>query len=294
MSQVVVRPILPCPSCDATIEEMVTLRNVTGRTQIVHLRGSYGTRRLDFGRYTIRAHSKLTAQDAVLIRHPHLWSLGRPTLYRASLTLSNAAGARLGGYVTYSGIRSISVSGGVVTLNGRRLNLRGVGLHESDVVQGAALDPAHIARIIGWVRQLHAHDHPRALPAESAARGARRPLRAFCSGTRSRSTRSRAFSWPTPATCGWPTRCCRTTSPPTRTIRRSCSGASATSCRPPPVPAKPRMSAGRPRSLARSIRPGRWVWRSAPTRAPAASRPTPHSTSSGSTTTSAGTPSMAA
>jgi glycosyl hydrolase family 2 len=156
MPQVVVRPILPCPTCDATIQELVTLRNVTNRTQVVHLRGVYGTRRLDFGTYTIRARAKVVAQDAVLIHRPHLWSIDRPTLYRASLTLSNAAGVRLGGYVTYSGIRSIKVSGGVVLLNGRRLNLRGVGMHESDVIEGAALDSAHIARIIGWVRQLHA------------------------------------------------------------------------------------------------------------------------------------------
>jgi beta-glucuronidase len=156
MPQVVVRPTLPCPRCSAVIQEQVTLRNVTNHTQVVHPRGVYGTQRLDFGVHRIRARGRVVAQAAVLIRHPHLWSPDRPTLYRASITLATATGARLGGYVTFSGIRSITVSHGVLLLNGRRLSLRGVGLHESDVIQGAALDPAHIARIIGWVRQLHA------------------------------------------------------------------------------------------------------------------------------------------
>ena len=39
-----------------------------------------------------------------------LWSPGHPNLYRATLTLSDSLGRRLGGYVTDSGIRTIAVT----------------------------------------------------------------------------------------------------------------------------------------------------------------------------------------
>jgi beta-glucuronidase len=73
------------------------------------------------------------------------------------LTLSDGTGRRIGGYVTYSGIRSIKVTaGGRLELNGRLLDLRGVSLHEQDLKLGAALDLPHVRRLIGWVKSLGA------------------------------------------------------------------------------------------------------------------------------------------
>jgi beta-glucuronidase len=157
LAQVQVRPLLPCPTCAATIDEQVVLRNVTGLPQAVHLRGSYGSAFLDFGAQTIPAHSTLTASATARVVHPRLWAPDSPNLYRATLTLSGAHGRRLGGYVTWSGIRSIAVTpDGLLTLNGRRLNLRGVGLHEADLQLGAALDTAHLERLFGWAREVGA------------------------------------------------------------------------------------------------------------------------------------------
>ncbi|MGB0097088.1 MAG: glycoside hydrolase family 2 TIM barrel-domain containing protein [Solirubrobacteraceae bacterium] len=157
LAQVQVRPLLPCPTCAATIDDQAVVRNVTGGSQTVRLRGSYGGKSLNFGEATIAPHATWTAQAVARIAHPHLWSPDSPVLYRASLTLSDSRGRRLGGYVTYSGIRSITVMrGGRLELNGRLLNLRGVSLHEQDLQLGAALDPAHLQRLIGWIRALHA------------------------------------------------------------------------------------------------------------------------------------------
>jgi beta-glucuronidase len=158
LSQVQVRPILPCSRCAATIDERVLLRNVTSRRQSVHLTGRYGPTAVDFGTATIAPGATWTAQATVAIAHPRLWSTDRPTLYRASLTLRGRDGARLGGYLTDSGIRSITVTpDGRLELNGRLLRLRGAAFHESDATLGAALDSAHRRRLIGWVRQLGAH-----------------------------------------------------------------------------------------------------------------------------------------
>lgn len=104
-----------------------------------------------------RAGATWIAAASAWIPHPHLWSLGNPVLYRAALTLSDALGRPLGGYVTYSGIRRIAVTrDGRLSINGRRVSLRGVELREQDLRLGAALDPAHLRRLFGRVRALGA------------------------------------------------------------------------------------------------------------------------------------------
>ncbi|HUE26685.1 MAG TPA: hypothetical protein VMP89_07915, partial [Solirubrobacteraceae bacterium] len=61
VQQVQVRPILPCPSCAATIQEQVAVRNVTGVTQHVSLHGYYGSIPVDFGAAAIRPHATWSA-----------------------------------------------------------------------------------------------------------------------------------------------------------------------------------------------------------------------------------------
>jgi beta-glucuronidase len=153
LSQVEVTPQLPCPTCAATIHATATVRNLTGKPQVVKLTGRYGNVRLNFGTGVLDAHDTWSAETSARLSRPHLWSPDHATLYRAALTLSDKSGKRLGGYVTYSGVRSIDVtSGGRLTLNGRLLNLRGVNIHEQNLTQGAALDPAHLRQLVTWAR----------------------------------------------------------------------------------------------------------------------------------------------
>ncbi|HWF24754.1 MAG TPA: glycoside hydrolase family 2 TIM barrel-domain containing protein [Solirubrobacteraceae bacterium] len=157
ISQVQVRPVLPCPSCAATIEEQALIRNVTGAPQAVHLSGYYGHARLNFGSSTIGPHATWTATAATTIAHPSLWAIGHPTLYRATLNLTDAKGKSLGGYVDYSGIRSITVTqSGRLELNGRLLHLRGFNLHEQTLSTGAALSVEQMRRLIDYARSLGA------------------------------------------------------------------------------------------------------------------------------------------
>jgi beta-glucuronidase len=156
LEQVQVRPILPCPTCAATIDGQVLVRNVTGSRQTVQLRGTYGRARLSFGSTAIAPHGTWTANATVRIPHPSLWALGHPKLYDATLTLSDSRGRPLGGYFTYSGIRSIKVVDGHLELNGRLLNLRGVNLHEQTLQTGAAMTPAQIGQLMTWVQELGA------------------------------------------------------------------------------------------------------------------------------------------
>ena len=158
LRQVQIRPLLPCPTCAATIDEQVLLQNVTSRPQMVSLRGSYGGAAGSFGAHTIAPHSSWTATAQIPFPRPHLWSIDDPHLYRARLTLRDAAGRVLAGYSSYSGVRSIIVGpDGRLRLNGRLLNLRGFAIHEENVVTGAALDPHQLGAIVGWARALGTH-----------------------------------------------------------------------------------------------------------------------------------------
>ena len=157
LSQVQIRPLLPCPTCTATVEEQVLVRNLTATAQTVSLRGTYGSVPVDFGHAKLAAHGTWTATASLAVRHPRLWSPAHPNLYRATLTLADQRGRTLQGYVDYSGVRSIVLTAdGRLKLNGQVLDVRGVDLHEQNVQSGAALSVAQLARLVGWSRQLGA------------------------------------------------------------------------------------------------------------------------------------------
>jgi beta-glucuronidase len=155
VSQVQVTPVLPCPTCAATVEEQATVRNLTGVPQQVVLKGRYGSVPVNFGATTIAPRASWTATTSAVISRPQLWSTQDPHLYRATVTLSDPKRERLGGYVTYSGIRSITVtSDGELELNGRQLDLRGVYIQQQNMQTGAALTVPQMATLIGWARAL--------------------------------------------------------------------------------------------------------------------------------------------
>ncbi|HEY2259809.1 MAG TPA: glycoside hydrolase family 2 TIM barrel-domain containing protein, partial [Solirubrobacteraceae bacterium] len=157
MSQVIVRPTLPCPTCAATIHEQVAVRNTTARPQTLVLQGSYGSKSLRFGGHTIAPHATWVAHASATLRSPHLWAPDDPFLYQAHLTLSDSQGRRLQRYFTDSGVRSVTVTGsGQLELNGRPLNLRGVSVHELNISSGAALNQTQLANLVGWAHQLGA------------------------------------------------------------------------------------------------------------------------------------------
>jgi beta-glucuronidase len=152
-----VRPLLSCPTCAAKIRDQVTVTNPTSRPQTVVLQGSYGSKHLNFGGHTIPAHGVWVAHARTTIKHPHLWSTINPYLYHAQLTLYDAQGRRLEGYFTYIGVRSITVSSsGAIKLNGRVLHLRGVDVHELNLLTGSALNPTQLRTLVGWTRELGA------------------------------------------------------------------------------------------------------------------------------------------
>jgi beta-glucuronidase len=121
----------------------------------VRVTGSFGGRRMSLGTRRVGGHDFMRFDTRLRVPRPRLWSPASPYLYDASLTV-RAGGRRVVGYRLKSGIRSIAVAGGKLALNGRALNLRGVGLHEDDPLRGFAIDSARRVQIVAQARELGA------------------------------------------------------------------------------------------------------------------------------------------
>jgi beta-glucuronidase len=155
ISNLVVRPDLPCATCPATVLLRVTVRNYDARTNHVSVVGSFGRTRVSFGAKGVAARGFATFQAHVRVRNPRLWSPAAPNLYQARFAV-RVGGRKVVGSVLQSGIRSIKVVDGHLQLNGRPVQLRGVGLHEDDPVTGFAITPARRHQIVAQAKEIGA------------------------------------------------------------------------------------------------------------------------------------------
>ena len=141
-------PRLACASCTASVQVRAIVRNVTGRGQGVHISGNFGSRRINLGSRRISRNGVASFTTTFRMPRPRVWSPARPYLYNVNLRAS-AGGRRVGSYRLRTGIRSIRVSSdGHLILNGQRVNLRGVGVHEDSKAQGFAVDNAFRQRLV--------------------------------------------------------------------------------------------------------------------------------------------------
>ncbi|MBK5231204.1 MAG: hypothetical protein JJE27_08550, partial [Thermoleophilia bacterium] len=86
------------------------------------------------------------------VRRPRLWQPLAPNLYRVTVQGGGA------GYRLNAGIRRLNVNKqGALSLNGRKVRLRGISFHEADDRVGGAWTPAVRAANLALVRQLGAN-----------------------------------------------------------------------------------------------------------------------------------------
>jgi beta-glucuronidase len=155
ITSVVVRPDLPCATCDASVLARVTVRNYGDSSSRVSITGSFGGQRLRLGTKALGSKDFASFQTRIKVRNPRLWSPASPQLYEANISVRTGA-RKVIGYRLHAGIRSIKVVAGHLTLNGRPLSLRGVGIHEDDPVAGFAINSARRAQIIAQAKELGA------------------------------------------------------------------------------------------------------------------------------------------
>jgi beta-glucuronidase len=149
-SAVQVRPVLPCSTCAATMRFQALVRNAGSKARPIHVTATFGGRPVSLGTRTLRGGATGAFTGSLRVAHPQLWAPDHPTLYPVTL---RAGAAR---YSLKTGIRSIRVVDGHLLLNGRRLNFRGVGLHEDSKQFGFAINNSIRDQFIAWTRELGA------------------------------------------------------------------------------------------------------------------------------------------
>ena len=153
MKTVQVLPNLPCRTCPATVRVRATVRNVSRRAQRVSVSGRYGASSIRMRSVRLRPGQATTVQDGIRVGSPRLWSPRRPYLYPVTVT-ARAGGRAVAAHKLRSGIRSVKVSGGRLTLNGKRVNIRGAAIHEDDPQKGFAIDNTIRKRYVDQLREL--------------------------------------------------------------------------------------------------------------------------------------------
>jgi len=123
----------------AKVEVRTTLRNFTSKDRDVAVLLSVAGERFTLDPETVPANGRRELTTSFAIQHPRLWQPGSPQLYDMSVSAATD-GERRGTYRVTFGVRKIETRpGGVIRLNGKRLNLRGASIHEDDAQEGGAL-----------------------------------------------------------------------------------------------------------------------------------------------------------
>ncbi len=146
-----------CRRCAARVEIRALVRNRSRRARRVRVALRADGRTVNLASRRIGPGRAREVAGTVTIEKPRLWGIGKGELYR--LRVSAATGkAPPSVYDTSFGIRSIAKrADGTVLLNGRRLRLRGVNLHEDDPVLGAAWGPQQRKAALRRIRELRAN-----------------------------------------------------------------------------------------------------------------------------------------
>ncbi|HSD78046.1 MAG TPA: glycoside hydrolase family 2 TIM barrel-domain containing protein [Solirubrobacteraceae bacterium] len=155
MRTVMVRPHVSCPSCAARVEYRVTLANLARTRRRVRVTGRLGGAAFTVGTATVRPGRPVTVRRSVRVAHPRLWSPDSPFLYDTPLE-ARSGGRLLQRYTLKTGIRSVTVAGGRLYLNGRPLSFRGVSIHEDTPDRGFAQTNEDRDRVMAWVKDVGA------------------------------------------------------------------------------------------------------------------------------------------
>ena len=129
-----------------------------GSAERVRVTGRFGSKRLNLGtRRPLRQRGHAVVHDHDPgARAAKLWSPARPYLYPVKLkaTVGRARGQQLPAADRHP--LDPRPGDGRLLLNGKRVNLRGVGVHEESQAQGFAVDNAFRSRLVSEVKAVGA------------------------------------------------------------------------------------------------------------------------------------------
>jgi beta-galactosidase/beta-glucuronidase len=140
----------------AKVEVRTIVRNFTKRDRDVSLVMHVDGRDIRYKPETVPALSRRTIRTRFTIKKPRLWAPRAPELYGLTVGAIAAHEERSTYRLTF-GIKKISVRpGGVILLNGKRLNLRGASVMEDDIHEGGALSQRTRALLLNRLKNLGA------------------------------------------------------------------------------------------------------------------------------------------
>jgi beta-glucuronidase len=140
----------------AKVEVRTTLRNFMKRDRDVSLVIRVDGQRIRYDPETVPALGRRELSTTVTIKKPRLWAPRAPELYGMTVG-AIADGQERSTYRLSFGVKKIDVRpGGVILLNGKRLNLRGASVMEDDRVEGGALSQRTRDLLINRLKNLGA------------------------------------------------------------------------------------------------------------------------------------------
>jgi len=140
----------------AKVEVRTTLRNFTKRDRDVSLVVRVDGQRIRYEPETVPALGRRELRTLFTIKKPRLWAPRAPELY--GMTVGAVADQReRSTYRLTFGVKKIDVRpGGVILLNGKRLNLRGASVMEDDRREGGALSARTRGLLLNRLKNLGA------------------------------------------------------------------------------------------------------------------------------------------
>lgn len=158
INSVVVRPELECAACDAKVLVRATVRNYADSPERVRATVNFGGKRMMLGSAIVGAKKFATFTRRITVRNPKLWEPGSPNLYTTRISVrGRGENALRAGWLVRTGIRSIKLQpDGTMLLNGKKLNYRGMGIHEDDPNLGFAIGSAQRQAIIAETKEIGA------------------------------------------------------------------------------------------------------------------------------------------
>jgi beta-glucuronidase len=154
--EVQVLPRLPKLRGPAKVEVRAYVRNMTRKDREFDVVMAVAGQRVRLKGKEIDAQATRLLTKTITIKDPRLWQPGDPELYRMNVT-AEVDGETRADYQLRFGVRKLETApGGVILLNGHRLNVHGASIHEDDLHEGGALSAKTRARMVGWLRDLGA------------------------------------------------------------------------------------------------------------------------------------------
>jgi beta-glucuronidase len=151
-----VLPHLPKLGGAARVEVRAYLRNMTDKARDVDLVIAADGQRIRLAGKRVPARAPRLLTQTFTIKRPRLWQPGDPELYPIAVSVEEGR-RRRAEYRLRFGVRKLQTArGGVILLNGHRLNVHGASIHEDDLKEGGALSQGTRSLLVSRLRDLGA------------------------------------------------------------------------------------------------------------------------------------------